>query len=136
MGYETHVELSRVSLSNRLALINQLIKEQEPPEPVFPHKPGQAHEGEGGDAAQRQLHDSVEGPRVLAVAGGAGQQEMGNRGHDDREEDEHGPRQTCCPNIRLVHAHPSEIGSETLQLVLRMRDAACEFCVPAYQCLS
>lgn len=130
MGSETHVELSRISLSNCLALINQLIKEQEPPEPVLPDEPGQAHEGEGGDAAQRQLQDAVEGPRVLAVASGAGQQEMGNRGHDDREEDEHGPRQTRCPHIRLVHAHPLEIGSEALQLVLRVRDAACEFCVP------
>lgn len=76
VGGGTHIELSRVSISDRLALINELIEEQEPPKTVLPNEPGEADERQRGDAAERELNDAVVGPGVLAVAGGAGQQEM------------------------------------------------------------
>lgn len=110
----THIELSRVSIPNRFALVDELVEEQEPPEPVLPHEPRETQERQHCDAAERQLHDTVEGPRVVAVAGGARQQEMRGRGHDDPEENEHGPGETRRPHVRLVDAHPPEIGSEAV----------------------
>jgi hypothetical protein len=102
----THIELFRVSASDRLALIDELVEEQEPPKTVLPNETGEAEEGERGEAAERELNDAVVGPGVFAVAGGAGQQEMGDQGHNDREQHEHEPGETRRPRVRLVHAHP------------------------------
>lgn len=112
--WETHIELFCVTISHRLALINEFIEEQEPPKPELPDESWEAHERQGGDAAERELNDSVERPGVSAIAGGASENEMRDGGDDDGEEDEHGPRQTSSPHVRLVHAHPLEIASEAV----------------------
>lgn len=112
--WETHIELFGVTISNHLALVNEFIEEQEPPKPELRHESREAHERQGGDAAERELNDGVERPGVLAIAGGASEDEMRDGGDDDGEEDEHEPRQASCPRVRLVHAHPSEIGSEAV----------------------
>lgn len=106
MGGGTHIELSGVSASDRLALIDKLVEEQEPPKTVLPDEPGEADEGQRGDAAEGELNDAVVGSRVFAVAGGAGQQEMRHQGNNDREQHEHGPGETRRPHVRLVDAHP------------------------------
>uniref|UniRef100_A0A2N9GV45 Uncharacterized protein n=1 Tax=Fagus sylvatica TaxID=28930 RepID=A0A2N9GV45_FAGSY len=113
-SWETYIELFCVTISNCLALINELIEEQESSKAVLTNEPRNTHERQRGDAAERELNDTVVWPGVLAVAGGASQHEMRDCGDDDGEEDEHGPRETDCPHVGLVHAHPSEIGSEAL----------------------
>lgn len=65
----THIELGGVSPPNSLALIVKLIKKQKPPQPKLPHKRRQTHKRQRRHAAQRELHDAVVRPLVLAVAG-------------------------------------------------------------------
>lgn len=126
---KTHIELFRISLPYGLAVIPKLIKEQEPPQAVRPDEIGEADKRQRRDGAEGELDDGVVGAGVLGVAGGAGDQEVGCGGDDEGEEDEHRPREARRPGAGLVDAHPLEVRSEALELVLRVRHAPHELLV-------
>lgn len=120
----TYIELVSVTCPNRLTLIPKLVEEQEPPQPILPYEPRQAHERKRSDAAERQLDDSVVRSLMFGVARGAREQEMRSDGDGDGEDEEHGPREARGPYVGLVDAHPSEVRPEALELVLCVGNAA------------
>lgn len=126
------MELACVIPSHSLALIAELVQEQESPESEPPHEPRKAHKRQRSDAAQRQLHDGVVWPGVLGVAGVAGQEEMRRGGDDDGEEEEHEPGEARSEHAGLVYAGPSEVGSEEVELVPHVRYAS-HVLVPSLQ---
>lgn len=77
----TYIELRHVVGSNGLALIAELIEEEEPSESVLADEAGEAEEGEGGDGGEGELHHGVVGAGVAGVAVGAGEEEV-RRGGD------------------------------------------------------
>lgn len=71
-----YVQLPRVTLSDGLALIPELIEEEEPPKAISPDEGRERNEGYGGDAGEGELRHGVVGAAVAAVAVGAGENEM------------------------------------------------------------
>ena len=123
---KTYIELIGVSSPHSLALVPKLIEEEEPSETILADESRETEERKGSKAAERKLNHGIIRPRVMAVAVSASDHEV-RRGRDhEREDDEHGPRQNRRPRARLIHAHPSQVFPETLELVLRVRDAARE----------
>lgn len=69
----TYIELRHVVGSHSFALIAELVEKEEPSETILPDEASEAEEGEGGDGGERDLHNAVVGPRVVAVAVRTGQ---------------------------------------------------------------
>lgn len=121
MVRETYIELLSIALPHSLALIAELIEEQEPPQAVPADEGGQANEGEGGDATERELRHRVVGPAVLAVAFGASEYEMGESGDHDGHPQENDPRETGGPCSGLIEAQPFQPRPKRLKLVVGVR---------------
>lgn len=120
----TYIVLRHIVGSNGLALIAELIEEEEPPEAVLADEDGEAEEGEGGDGGEGELHHGVVGAGVAGVAVGAGEEEVRRGGDGDGEEEEQGPRERGGEGVGLVHAHPPDVGAERVELVVQVGDAA------------
>lgn len=112
-----YVQLLGVASSDGLALVAELVEEEEAAEAVAADEGGEAEEGEGGDAAEGELGDGVVRAGVEVVAVGAGEDEMGEGGDDDGEGGEDEPGEESGPCIGLVDAEPFEPGSEIPELV-------------------
>lgn len=84
----TYIELGNVAEADFLALTAELVEEEEPAEAIAIDEGGKAEEGDGGDDGEGELDDGVEGASVGGVAGGAGQEEVGEGGGDVGEEEE------------------------------------------------
>lgn len=107
-----------ITLSNDLALITQLIKEQKPPQPISPHKSRQTNEGYHGNAAEGELRNRIVRPTVAAVAiAAAGEHEMGERRNQNRENEEDEPGEARGPRARLIDAEPFQPRTEAVELV-------------------
>lgn len=120
----TDIELSHVVGSNGLALVAELIEEEEPTEAVLPDEGGEAEKRERSEGAERELNDGVVGAGVSCVTGGAGEEEMGGGGDSHGEEEEDEPGEGGGEEVGLVDAHPSEVGSEGVELVVHVRNGA------------
>lgn len=112
--------MSSIALPYDLTLITQLIKEQEPPEPIHPQELRQRHKRQRGHPAQRQLHQRVVGPRVPVVAVAARKEKVGQPRHHQAEDHEHQPGEAGGVDVRLVNAHPLQPSSEAVELVVRV----------------
>lgn len=113
--------MGHVSLPDLLALVAELVEEEEPAKAVLLDEAGEAAEGEGSDDGQRELHHRVVGALVAGVAGGAGEDEVGEEGDSEGEEEEEGPGEEGVPGSRLVHTHPSQPRPEAPKLICRIR---------------
>lgn len=105
-GWETHIQLLRIPLSDDLALVAELIEEEKPSNAVLPDEIGETDEGEAGDGAEGELGDGVVGAVVEGVAVCAGEHEMGEAGDDNGEDDEDEPGEAGGPGVGLVDAEP------------------------------
>lgn len=107
-----------ITISNGLALIPELIEEQESAQAEPADERGQTEEGQGGDAAEGELRHRVVGSAVEAVAVVAREHEMGEDRDDDGESEEDEPGEADGPRVGLIDAEPSEPRAEALELVL------------------
>ena len=119
--WETYIELAHVVHPNGLALIAELIKEEEPPESIFPDEPCEAQKRHRSHGAEGELYDGVIWAGVAGVAGGAGEEEVRRGGDGHREEEEHQPWKGGGKEAGLVDAHPPQVGAEAVELVVHVR---------------
>lgn len=124
---ETNIELCHVVHSNGLALITKLIQKQEPPKPILSNKRWKTQKRQRSNRTQRQLNDGVVRPRVSSVAIWTRDEEVWRGRNSQRENDENGPRESCGEGVGLIDAHPSEVTSETVKLVVYVGEAATVF---------
>jgi len=96
-------------MSNRIAIINELIQEQKSPKPILLDKVRKAKKGNSSNRGERKLHGGVIRTRVPGIAGCAGEIKMRKCRNDDCKKEENNPREKTRQTIRLINAHPSEI---------------------------
>lgn len=124
---ETNIELGHVVPSNSLALITKFIQEQEPPKPILSNKRRKTQKRQRSNRAQRQLNDGVVRPGVSRIAIRTGDKEVRSRGNGQCEDEEDEPGESGGEGVGLIDAHPAEVASETVELVVYVGEAATVF---------
>ncbi|RZR77171.1 hypothetical protein BHM03_00002181 [Ensete ventricosum] len=82
---------------------------------------GETKVGEAEGEGTGELDHHVIG----TVGGGAREDEVGDSGDEDSQEEEERPKDHYVLRVRLVDAHPPEIGMEAFELVVSVGEAAC-----------
>ncbi|RWW01762.1 hypothetical protein GW17_00035181 [Ensete ventricosum] len=121
--YGRSSEENRMTCRKNTGLVGvHLVEEDEAIKAIVMNKGREAKLGEDGSRSEGELDQHIIG----ATGGDTEDDEVSGGRNEDAQEEEEEPIEQCMPNVRLVDAHPLEVGMEAPESIVSSREAACE----------